>query len=710
MYSGVMFFRFIETAGVGCRRLVPASLAREVLAFDLSAALTWAEWLTVGAMAAAVVLLLWFLRKSRASEAALRESEERFRELSELLPEIVYEMAPDGRLMFVNLQAYEKTLYTAEDFEGGLNGLSLVAACDRERAEANFAKALRGEVPADRVYTVVRKDGTTFKAYSASTPIVRDGKRVGLRGIFVDVTEREQTEEALRESEERYRMLVENARDIIVTVSPEGNFTFLNPAFETVTGWSRSEWLGRPCLEIVHPDMMPVVADIFSRALRGEDPEVPELKIRTKSGGSVTVEVNGAREVRDGRPVRFLAIARDITVQKRLEEQLRQAEKLEAIGQLAGGVAHDFNNLLTGIMGYAELLRHSGRPDGETARSLDAIIDTSHRAAALTRQLLAFSRRGDMQTVPVAVHEIIDEVTALLERTIDRRIEIRRQLEAERDVVMGDPAQLQNAVLNLAVNARDAMPDGGTLTFRTRITPLDESFSSTRGTRVDPGDYLEITVEDTGVGIPTDTIPRIFDPFFTTKEVGRGTGLGLSAVYGTVERHRGTIHVDSTPGQGSRFTLYLPLASADERLNAARGTADLVNGRGRILLVDDETVVRNMAWTMLGRLGYDVVLAVDGKDAVALYAADAPDIDLVVLDVVMPRMSGVETLRRLREIDPDVRVLVASGFTGGSEVQQMCDEGVLGMLHKPFVMSELSERVAEALRRPVSPPDARPAG
>ena len=646
---------------------------------------------------AGCVVLSLYLRGCLSNGAALRESEERFRNLSELLPEIVYEVNLDGLLTFVNLQAYEMTGYSIEDFERGVNVFDLLVPADRERARDNVAKLARGETPGSRVYTMQRKDGTTFKVISRTTVVVRNGKPVGLRGILVNITEREKAEAALRESEERYRMLVESARDIIVGVSTEGNFTFLNPAFETVTGWTRSAWLGRSCMEIIHPDTVDTITDIFGRALRGEDPDVPELKILTKSGDVVTVELSGAPDVRDGQLMGFLGIGRDITTQTKLEEQLRQAQKMEAIGQLAGGVAHDFNNLLAGIMGYAELLKYALHGNPEAVRSTDAILDTSRRAAELTRQLLEFSRSGSMQTVPVGMHEIIREVTGLLEHTIDRRIRIRHRFDAPSDVIMGDPAQLQNTILNLGVNARDAMPDGGEIRFISDLVELDESFSPTRADVVQPGTYLEITVADTGTGIPPEILERIFEPFFTTKEVGKGTGLGLAAVYGIIKRHGGTIRIDSTPGEGTRFKLYLPLADVLEQQPDTPGTDRLIRGTGRILLVDDEAVIRNMAWTMLTQLGYEVVLAEDGTDAVDVYTDTWRDIDLVILDVVMPRMSGTKALGILKQINPDIRVLVSSGYTGGGEFRELADAGVMGTLQKPFVMSELSRRVAEVL-------------
>ncbi|MHC4718217.1 MAG: hybrid sensor histidine kinase/response regulator, partial [Planctomycetota bacterium] len=362
----------------------------------------------------------------------------------------------------------------------------------------------------------------------------------------------------------------------------------------------------------------------------------------------------------DGRIAR-LTVAANITArreaqsrQARLEEQLRQSQKMEAIGELAGGVAHDFNNLLTGIMGNAQLLDMRLARESEESGYATEIVRAATRAADLTRQLLAFSRRGPVQTVPVDVHEVVAEVVKLLSHSIDRRIELAEDLQASPSCVMGDPSHLQNAILNLAVNARDAMPEGGRLQFATRNVVLDEEYCRLRAGQLYPGPHVEISVSDTGVGMDAELQERIFEPFFTTKSAGKGTGLGLATVYGCVRAHGGIIDVYSEVGKGSTFKVLLPLAEVEAEAAASEG--EPIKGAGHILLVDDEDLVRNFAAKALRGLGYTVTTAADGVDALDLYRRRHGEFDAVILDLIMPRLSGQDTFRLMKEIDPHVRV------------------------------------------------------
>jgi PAS domain S-box-containing protein len=398
---------------------------------------------------------------------------------------------------------------------------------------------------------------------------------------------------------------------------------------------------------------------------------------------------------------RVLAVARDVTERRRLENQLFRAQKMEAVGQLAGGVAHDFNNLLAGIMGFAEVMALK-ESNPATIEGLSRILDICERAGELVRQLLAFSRKAPAARRPVDVNEVLGRVREILRRTLDPRIEVTDARATELCTVEADPSQLESAVLNLAVNARDAMPEGGTITLSSRVVALDELAISTLDRPLPPGDYVQISVKDTGFGIPAELLPRIFEPFFTTKEAGKGTGLGLAAVYGTVAAHHGSVEVRSEPGKGSEFRILLPRATS-QALPTTK--SEPPRGTGRLVLVDDEAAVRVTAAELLQALGYSVEAFERPRDAIAWFEAHHAAVDGVVVDMVMPQMSGAELIRRLRQISPGVRVLVSSGHLGVDDA----DSALAGVpiVHKPFSLNQLATAVQRLLASPKESPSVR---
>ncbi len=387
----------------------------------------------------------------------------------------------------------------------------------------------------------------------------------------------------------------------------------------------------------------------------------------------------------------FITIYRDLTEIRTVEEALHQSRKLDALGQLAGGVAHDFNNMLSAILSGAELLLDKVPEEGQ--RKLAATIKAAaEKAAQLTRQLLAFARKGKILSSPTDMHRIIREVVDLLERTVDRRISVELHLEAPAAIVIGDPAQLQSALLNLGVNARDAMPEGGRITFATSQVTLEGDACRLGSCQVEPGPYLRITVEDTGCGIAESHLHRIFDPFFTTKEMHKGTGLGLSSLFGTMASHRGAVTVESRLGEGTRFHLYLPLAAgapmeAPDRDPVHRGT-------GKVLVIDDEDLVRNTTALALESLGYEVWAEGDAMAAVDYFRQHVREIDVVLVDLVMPLMSGTQTAEALWAIDPAASIVLVSGFSRHGEVEALLARGAKGFLQKPLVRRELGELLA----------------
>ncbi len=383
---------------------------------------------------------------------------------------------------------------------------------------------------------------------------------------------------------------------------------------------------------------------------------------------------------------------------REIEQRSLQAQKMEAIGQLAGGIAHDFNNLLTAIQGNAELLQLHLADDQSKAHYAEQISRASKRAAELTRQLLAFARKGKLQVVNIDPHEVISEVANLLARSIDRRIEIRKKLHAAPPTINGDPTQLENALLNLALNARDAMPDGGTITFATRNIIIDEAFACDRPYEVIHGSYVELAVSDTGVGMSEDVQSHLFEPFYTTKDVGKGTGLGLASVYGCVKSHGGYIEVSSRPGDGTTFRVLLPSVSASDSAQVSDQVLP-VKGKGHILLVDDEELIRKYAVEALEYLGYRVSACSGGAEGIDLFRRHDREIDLVILDLVMPKMDGRETLKALRTINSDVRVLLSTGYSAHEIARDGAVEGVVGFLSKPYRIHDLAEIIARHLPR-----------
>ena len=375
---------------------------------------------------------------------------------------------------------------------------------------------------------------------------------------------------------------------------------------------------------------------------------------------------------------------------------------MDALGQLAGGVAHDFNNQLSVILGYANLLESQVELP-KLKKYSENISKAVHRSADLTRNLLAFARKGQNQSVPVHIHSLISETIEMLDRTVDKRIEIMKLFDASSDIVLGDPSQLQNAFLNLGVNARDAMATGGCLAFETEIVEIDDEFIARHGGGIQAGQYIKISVIDTGAGMTEEVKKHLFEPFFTTKPVGKGTGLGLASVYGTIKNHKGTLDVYSELGRGTTFKLYLPLSEQTKPVQSI-AQKDISSGKLSavknlsVLLVEDEEILRNVFCDMLSACGIKCLEAKNGRHAVEVYQQLWPQIDLVILDMIMPEMDGPDAFRAMKKINPEIRTLLSTGFSLNNEVQAVLDEGVLGFLQKPFMKNELIDKIIEVMR------------
>lgn len=516
--------------------------------------------------------------------------------------------------------------------------------------------------------------------------------------LHLSVEERLQAEEARARDAENLRITLNSIGDAVIATDGQGIIRRMNPVAESLTGWPDEEAVGRPLGEVFsirnaltnEPCRNPVDQVLES----GEVIALANHTVLSSRDGNEYQIADSGAPIRNakGEIVGVVLVFRDVTEQYRLENQLRQSEKLQAVGQLAGGIAHDFNNMLGGIIGAADLLNRRVNLEPKDKEYLGLITHAAQSAADLTQKLLDFSRKGKSTSTPVNVHDTIHEAVAILERSIDRRVSVEMDLKAESSCIVGDPAQLQNAILNLGINARDAMPEGGTLTISSENILLRQADCDACASEIEPGEYLQISVRDTGAGIEPKVLDRIFEPFFTTKEEGEGTGLGLAAVYGTVQEHRGDIQVWSEPDRGTVFRICLPVeeGEASSQSRGSVGVSDFTCD-ATVLLVDDESVMRITAGQLLEEMGCTVLIASDGDEGLELYREKGEEIDLVILDMVMPKRNGSETFRAIRQLNCEARVILASGFARQANMSDLFDEGLAGFLKKPFHFRELAQ-------------------
>ncbi len=489
----------------------------------------------------------------------------------------------------------------------------------------------------------------------------------------------------LRSNEEHFRSLIESSGDILAVLSAAGRVRFVSPSAEKILGYRADELEGSKYIRLVHPDDAPRLEPRLWQA-KGT-PVQAVFRLMHRDGSWRTLEAT-ARSLLAHPAIRgVVANVRDVTERQELEEKLAQARKMEAVGRLAGGVAHDFNNLLTAIIGYAEVLQLDEGLEPRVAEGVREIRKAADRAAALTRQLLAYSRKQILQVRTIDLNRLVRGLREMLQRLIGEHIRLSVCLEPEMDNVSADPNQLEQVILNLAVNARDAMPEGGTLTIATR-----EERPDTPG-----GGFVLLELSDTGTGMDRQTKEKIFDPFFTTKEVGKGTGLGLAIVLGIVQQSGGSIAVDSEPGRGSTFTIRLPAAPETESTPETEpAVAAIRPGRGSILLVEDEEAVRRMVHTVLVRSGYRVRQAADAAEALRA-AENAPELNLLITDLVMPGLNGRQLAAKLLEGMPGLRVLYMSGYTDDQAMHEEATREGTVFLQKPFTPAVLAEKVREIL-------------
>jgi len=634
------------------------------------------------------------INERKRSEEAIRESEQKFRDLVEKSLVGVY-LLQDGIFKYINAKNAEIHGYTVEELLDKKGPKDLILPEDWPMVEENTRKRLSGEVESlhfEFREITKNKKIITVEAYGSRT--IYQG-RPAIIGTLLDITDRKRDEEALNNERERFQALADNAPFGMVLIDNQGIYTYINPRFKEILGYDLTDVPnGRTWFKKAYPDpdyRKRVISEWVSD-LKDPNPVFKRSKIYTVADKSGT-----KREIRFvfGRlnTGEILMTCEDITIQKRLEGQLLQSQKMEAIGTLAGGIAHDFNNLLMTILGYTSLMLMDKDPHHPDYEKLKIIEGQIQSGADLTKQLLGFARGGKYEIKPTHLSELLARSSEMFGRT---KKEISIFLKHEEDLwpVEVDRGQIEQVLLNLFVNAWQAMPAGGELYLETRNIVLDEVYCSLYSMK--PGKYVKVSITDTGAGMDEATRQRIFEPFFTTKEMGRGTGLGLASAYGVIKNHGGTINVYSEKGKGTTFTIYLP-ASEKTWVKDNIIPDQVLQGTETILLVDDQEAVLKVGMAILQKLGYTVSLAKSGEDALILYEQGKDKIDLVILDMVMPIMNGGEIYDALKKINPRVKVILSSGYSLNGQAIRIMKKGCNGFIQKPFNIGELSKKIREVL-------------
>jgi PAS domain S-box-containing protein len=684
----------------------------------------------------------------KRAEQELLASEERMRQVMSLMPVAVYTCEEGGRITFFNdhavqLWGREPKLNDQEDRYGGSIRMWAVDGSLIARGEGPMALAVNtGKHIRNTEFTIERPDGSRVMAIANTTPLYDEEGRVrGAINVFQDITDFRQTEQAKR----HLAAIIESSADAIISTDLNGVITSWNDGAEQVFGYKADDVIGQPVTILVPPGCYDEEADILARIRRGEPVDRYDAFRRAKDGRllDVSLRISPIKDAH-GTIVGASKIARDITHRKRteaalqqatdavakanedlerrvkdrtaeleqanaalheqmkeqtkLQEQLRQTQKLESVGTLAGGIAHDFNNLLNIIKGYAGLIEDQITTPEEISESLAVIHETVDRGAEVVRQLLTLARKTEPKLAATNANDVVSELIKLLQETFPKTIDIVSELEVELPSILADPHQLSQALLNLAVNARDAMPMGGKLILRTKTAD-----GSRLAHHVANGDqYVCVELADTGTGIEAAIRERIFEPFFTTKGIGQGTGLGLSIVYGIVKNHNGFIDVESEPDRGTLFRLYLPVSHFEEtkhsiEISGSKPSVPLISEGGTVLVVEDEAPTVSLLQSALRQKGYDVLVATDGEQAVELYRRHKNHIDVVLLDLGLAKMAGWDVLLEMKQENPGVNVIVASGYIESALKSKIAAAGVKLFVEKPYVPEDLLRLIYSVL-------------
>ena len=635
------------------------------------------------------------ITERRQTEEALRESEGKFKDLAEKSMVGIY-LYQDGVFKYINGGLAEIFGYAPEEIIDRLGLKDVIHPADLQMVQENVRQRLSGEKQSKRYeFRAITKNGDVKRVEVYGSQTLYLGKPAVV-GTVLDVTERRKAEKELLESEEKYRQLVENASEAIF-VAQNYKLVFVNAATAKLTRYTVSELMTRPFVDFIHPEDRDMIAERHLSRLKGEEiPHAYSFRIIRKDGQIRWGELH-AILIHWGGEQATLNFLTDITERKYLESQLAQSQKMEAIGTLAGGIAHDFNNILTALIGYGNILQMKMKEDDPSWVYVEQILASSEKAANLTQSLLAFSRKQAVELKPQTVNTIIGGIEKLLKRLLTEDITLTIILPDNDLTIMADITQIDQVLMNLATNARDAMPRGGTLTIEVKESTIDNAFiiGEDYGR---PGAYALISVTDTGIGMDKQTQERIFDPFFTTKEVGKGTGLGLSTVYGIIKQHNGSIHVESEPGRGSAFRIYLPVVPISVQHKKA-APLPVEGGTETILLAEDNSAVRELTKEVLTLSGYTVIEAVDGEDAIRKFLEHKDTIGLMLADVVMPKKNGKEVYEEIIKVMPNAKVIFMSGYTGDVVLEKGVFEDTIDFIKKPLVPDELLLKIRTVLNR-----------
>lgn len=653
------------------------------------------------------------ITEQKKAKVALRETMDRFEMVTEQSPSVyeLYDM--DGLQIEVN-KAYEELWQFPR--ETSVNKFNVLKSKEVEDTGLMvFVKrAYAGELVTLPPYRFDPTGATEAQGVGRvrwlSTRIypLKDinGNVTNIVITHEDVSDKVYAEKLLKESEQKHRTLISNISDVIAVLDREGVITYKSPNITGQFGWDPDELIGRHGLETVHPDDRERIGRELAALLATEGAKtMVQYKYLCKDGSSRPIELTALNLMNDPIINGVLLNYKDITERvtseekrKKLEEQLFESQKMESIGRLAGGIAHDFNNILSVILGYAEMLKLQLSEDTQQGAAVDAILKSGNRAADLIRQLLGFARGGRYNPVPLNINDEIREIVKVSGKIFEKNINVTYTFAEDINTIEADKNQLDQVLTNLIINAKDAMPEQGTITFETSNVRLDGE-DAAKYLELQPGRYVRLSITDTGVGMTKQVQEKVFEPFYSTKGEGKGTGLGLAMVYGIIKKHMGRIHCYSEPGKGTTFTIHLP--ASDKEIATVEPLQDeIIKGQGQtVLVVDDEEEIRNATQTQLELMGYNVITASDGAEAVSIYEKRGKEVALVLLDMIMPVMAGKETYQKVKELDPQARVVLMSGFSQDDKSASILKDGALEFLNKPFSMLELSKAVHIALKQ-----------
>lgn len=641
------------------------------------------------------------ITERKFAEQALMESEKRYRMLFEHAAEgiLVLDLSA-GKFRYANPAICKMLGYTEKELVN-MGVKHIYPRKDLKRVLRKFSAQTEGEMRLAQNIPCLRKDGTIIYVNINSTRIMIDGIECNI-GFFQDITKRVEAEEALRESEEKYRDILDNIEEGYFEVDLAGNLVFVNDAACKIMESGADDLIGLNNRQFTTPETSKKMFKTFNRVFRtGKPVQVTDFEIITKNKTKKHLELS-ASVMKDAeqQTIGFRGVVRDVTVRiksqkekERLASQIQHVQKMESIGTLAGGIAHDFNNLLMGFQGNISLMLldlHEDHPHCEYLKNMESYV---MKGSELTRQILGFARRGKYQVKTTKINDLLNRTVDMFSRT-KKEITIHKKFQEDISPADVDRGQLEQVLLNLFVNAWQAMPGGGDIFIETEQIYLSEDYDKPYD--IIPGHYIRISVTDTGVGMDIDIQQRVFEPFFTTKAVGRGTGLGLASAYGIIKNHNGIINVYSEKGHGSTFKIYLP--ASDKKVPGEKDpTPKLFKGSETILLVDDEEMVVDIGKEILEKLGYKVFTALGGAEAIRLVETHKNKIDLVILDLIMPDMSGSKTFDNLKACRSDIKVLLSSGYSVNGQASEILDRGCNGFIQKPFNLEQLSRKIRKIL-------------